>query len=100
MRAFLPSSCSLRTLNIISVVERCGNPVLMFVQNVYHGISPPPRYLPLVPHQLDHPVELSEYGRVTIQSKFEEFEWEYIWSHCLLRVRARLTLSVRPRERE
>ena len=67
---------------------RCRNspapgPVL-FAQKFYDGISPPPRYLPLVLHQLDHPVELSEHGRVVVQSEFEEFDLEFIWSsHCL-----------------
>ena len=59
-----------------------------FVQNVYYDISPQLRYLPLVPHQRDHPLELTKHGRVMVQPEFEEFDWEFIWSHRL-RVRYR-----------
>ena len=55
-----------------AIVPALG-PVL-FMQNVYHGISPPLRYFPLVPHQLDHPVDLLEHGRVVVQPEFEEFD--------------------------
>ena len=34
-------------------------------------------------HQLDHPVELLEHGRVMAQSNCEEFVWEIICSHCV-----------------
>ena len=37
------------------------------MQNFYHGISPALRHLPLVPHQLDHPVELPGNGVVIVQ---------------------------------
>ena len=47
-----------------AIVPALG-PVL-FVQNLYHGISSSLRYFPLVPHQLDHPVELPKHGRVMV----------------------------------
>ena len=60
-----------------------------FVQNIHRDISPPLWYFPLVRYQLDHPVELPEHGRVMVQPKYEEFDWEFIiWSHRL-RVRYR-----------
>ena len=40
---------------------------VLFVQNFYHGISPALRYLPLVPHQLDHPVKLPWNGLEIVQ---------------------------------
>ena len=58
-------------------------PVLLFVQNLYHGILPSLRYFPLVPHPLDHPVKLPEHGRVVVYPEFEEFNREFVWSHCL-----------------
>ena len=65
-----------------AIVSALG-PVLLFVQNLYHGISPSLRYFPLVPHQLDHPVKLPEHGRVMVYLEFEEFNREFVWSHCL-----------------
>ena len=64
-----------------AVVTALG-PVLLLVQNLYHGISPLLRYFPLVPHQLDHPVKLPEHGRVMVYPEFEEFNREFVWSHC------------------
>ena len=61
---------------------------VIFMQNAYHGISPPLRYLLLIPHQLDHPVKPPEHDRVMVQPEFEEFYREFIWPHCL-RVRHR-----------
>ena len=58
-------------------------PVLLFVQNLDHGISPSLRYLALVPHPLDHSVKHPEYGRVVVYPEFEEFNREFVWSHCL-----------------
>ena len=63
-------------------------PVIHFVQIFYHGITLPLRYLPLVPHQLGRLVELSEHGRVMVQSELEEFDREFI-SLDYLRVRDR-----------
>ena len=65
-----------------AIVTALG-PVLLLAQNIYHGISPLLRYFPLVPHQLDHPVKLSEHGRVVVYPEFEEFNREFVWSHCL-----------------
>ena len=48
-----------------AIVPALG-PVLLLVQNVCHGTSPPLRYFPLVPHQLDHAVELPEHDRVMV----------------------------------
>ena len=36
-----------------------------------------------MPHQLDHPVKLPEHGRVLVYPEFEEFNREFVWSHCL-----------------
>ena len=58
-------------------------PCPSFVQNLYHGISPSLRYFPLVPHPFDHPVKLPEHGRVVVYHEFEEFNREFVWSHCL-----------------
>ena len=58
-------------------------PVLFLVENFYHRISPSLRYFSLVPHQLDHPVELPEHGRVMVYPEFEEFNREFVGSHCL-----------------
>ena len=52
------------------------------MQKVYHGILPPLRYFPLVSYQLDHPVERPERGWVMISPEVEEFNREFIWSHC------------------
>ena len=62
------------------------------------------RYPPLVPHQLDHPMKLPEYGRVMVQSEFKEFRWESLTprpsrSTSTSRLRLPRFLSVRPRER-
>ena len=65
-----------------AIVTTLG-PVLLLVQNFYHGISPSLRYFPLVPHQLDHPVKLPEHGRVVVYTEFEEFNREFVLSHCL-----------------
>ena len=46
---------------------------VLFVQNFYHGISPALRYLPLVPHQLDHPVKLPGNGLDIVQLEFSLF---------------------------
>ena len=59
-----------------AIVPALG-PVL-FVQNVYHGISPPPQHFPLVQHQLDRPLEYPEHGRVVVQPEFEEFNRVFI----------------------
>ena len=64
-------------LSDVAIVPALG---VVLVQNFYHGILPPPRYLSYVPHKPDHPVELLEHGLVGIQSKFEEFHWEFICS--------------------
>ena len=58
-------------------------PVLLLVQNLYRRISLSLRYFSLVPHQLDHPVELPEHDRVMVYPEFEEFDREFVWSHCL-----------------
>ena len=36
-------------------------------------------YLPLVPHQLDYPVEFPEHSSVMLQPEFDEFDWEFMW---------------------
>ena len=55
-----------------AIVTALG-PVLLFVQNLNHGISPSLRYayFPLVPHPLDHPVKHPEHGRVVVYPEFE-----------------------------
>ena len=58
-------------------------PVLLLVQNLYHGISPSLRYFSLVPHQLDPPGKLPEHGQVMVYPEFEEFNRKFVWSHCL-----------------
>ena len=65
-----------------AIVTALG-PVLIFVQNPYHGISLSLRYFPLMPHPLDHPVKLLEHGRVVVYPEFEESNREFVWSHCL-----------------
>ena len=54
-----------------------------YCANLYPGISPSLRYFPLVPHQLDHPVKFPEHGRVMVYPEFEEFNREFVRSHCL-----------------
>ena len=58
-------------------------PVLLFVQNFNHGISPSLRYFPLVPHPPDNPIKHPEHGRVVVYPEFEEFNREFVWSDCL-----------------
>ena len=67
--------------NATIVTALCS--VLLLVENLYHRISPSLRYFSLVLHQLDHPVELLEHGRVMVYPEFEEFNREFVWSHCL-----------------
>ena len=58
-------------------------PVLLLVQNLDHRISPSLRYFSLVPHQLDQPLKLPEHGRVVVYPDFEDFNRDFVWSHCL-----------------
>ena len=60
-----------------------GNAAMVTALGPVHGISPPLRYFPLGPHPLDHPVKLPEHGRVVVYPEFEEFNREFVWSHCL-----------------
>ena len=45
--------------------------VPMLVQNTYHGIGRQQQYLPVLPHPLDHMVELPGHGRVMTQPEFQ-----------------------------